>query len=208
MNYTPHKDERDFIRALLVAPDDVAVTSAYSDWLADRGETERAEFMNLSMKLEDKDDDCEDDDREKARIRARLDTLIAGNDFLYSADRLCGHLSNGVFRLVRCYYADFIANAAWLFSTQPIERVWVDDVRVVRYADREWVPRLPGGESPSEVMPTVTFAAQYRGERALSECCLNYGRRVAGFEWTPAADIVAKHQKRKLKRVRARSNAG
>ena len=44
-------DRAAFIRAIIAAPDDDTVRLAFADWLDDRGETERAEFIRLQCHI-------------------------------------------------------------------------------------------------------------------------------------------------------------
>jgi uncharacterized protein (TIGR02996 family) len=227
-------DADGLLRAILADPADDLPRLAYADWLEEQGESDRAEFVRVQYELTQlaflDDDVCprcgagvgqyHENDCPATRLRRREKELLnwpAGEEGGYPCWRCAWHAPvphggwaweyrRGFVARVECATADFLAHAAALFSSQPVEEVRLSDREpgaageTTKDKDCNW-SRAEEGEKleypwwlPPEIFAKLTprhgTINAYYGHPELavadlSRACVRYGREVAGLPPSP-----------------------
>lgn len=80
----------DFIRAIIGNPDDDAPRLVFADWLEERGESERAEFIRVQIELAR----LPEGDRRRRRLEERERELLEQHTLLWFGERLRTFFAN------------------------------------------------------------------------------------------------------------------
>lgn len=191
------------LRGVLEAPSDDAPRLVYADWLEERGEAERAEYIRSKIRWPHRADHVE-----YMRGNAVGCPVLEWPDSMAS---ICGtreyqpEWHRGFIRRVHMPTDAFLARAAALFAAHPITAVRLTDRAPVRYTrhwswnvqgarwdflggsnrlPRELFARLKGQRGPRSAMDPDQwrdYFSEAEALEALSRACVAHGRHLAGL---------------------------
>lgn len=122
------------LRAILEDPTDDAVRLVYADWLDEQGQSERAEYIRVALRLYHYRT-LEIEGVTWDELFTRAETLLARHQFAWRNDSCSGlpwgnwvsEFHRGFVCEVRLTLTDFMRHAQALFAHHPIERVVLTD---------------------------------------------------------------------------------
>lgn len=192
------------LRAVLEDPSDDGARLVCADWFEEHGESERAEFIRVQVRIAEMDEqglgEWPEDGHtcfqlpcpvchgivEYGLLTSRLSDLWVSGTANHGLESImprwhCGMFRRGFLGLVELPCAVFLANAANIFATQPIEDVTITDIQLPvprgahTYTFRPDVnPSVTGYPVGAYLHPSIPFDS-------LSSACVKYGRKLAGL---------------------------
>lgn len=171
------------LRAILENPDDDTVRLVYADFLEERGEGERAEFIRVQCALASRKA-WEWSDRHVATLYDREQELLYAHGTKFGlpssfawilAREVKGRqtvpfafISRGFVSAIMLTQADFLKHAPAIFQSQPVTQVTLSDREPMRGTDGRysWWEQQDGGDDSMtrhELHPDIFYADYQRG---------------------------------------------
>jgi uncharacterized protein (TIGR02996 family) len=120
-------DEDALLRAVIADPEDDAPRLIYADWLDERGQCERAEFIRLQIALTE----MPTDDERRPKLRRRAQRLLERCGMTWTEPLRPAvhqyHFSRGFVEIVTCEASRFLRFGQDLFSLTPIRYLFLRD---------------------------------------------------------------------------------
>lgn len=199
------------LRAILFDPADDAPRLIYADWLDDHDQSTRAHFIRVSIAIHRKEPGVDEFDRALRFAGLNLDDMSWAGAALdrgwHEGGLSNAEWDRAFISAINCPIATFLKRAKSIFQTQPILNVFITD----RRPDQErgfwgWTTGsannhlgTPGDVPTNLLAPCLMdpylrasqqapfspngafFASPEFALAALSDACVDYGRRLAGL---------------------------